>query len=164
MVEQNKFALTEQGYNLYKQELEKLVTEVRPQVLEDIETARGFGDLSENADYDAARNKQSEVESRIAQLEHILNNCVIEELATTADEVALGNYVELLNVDTNEKMYFRILGSAEANPLENIISNKSPLALAILGKNVGDTVTVKAPKPYNVEILHISTKEIKKSK
>ncbi|MGI6644233.1 MAG: transcription elongation factor GreA [Bacilli bacterium] len=161
-MEKTKFALTEQGYQLYKEELEKLITEVRPQVLEDIETARSFGDLSENADYDAARNKQSEVESRIAQLEHILNNCVIEELATTADIVALGNYVELLNVNTNEKAYYRILGSAEAKPLENIISNKSPLALAILGKKVGDEVLVKAPKPYTVEILHISTKEIKR--
>ncbi len=160
-MENNKFALTEQGYKIYKDELQNLITEVRPQVLEDIAAARAFGDLSENADYDAARNKQSEVESRIAQLEHILNNCFIEELATTADVVSLGNFVQLLRVEDQVKVTYRILGSAEARPLENIISNKSPLALAILGKKVGDVATVRAPKPYNVEILHISTEEIR---
>ncbi len=148
-----KIYLTKEGIEALKNELDHLKNVVRLEVLDELKEARAQGDLSENADYDAARQRQAEVEARIKELEANLDNvAVISETKGGIQLVKLGCTVTVLNLNTLEVEKFTIVGSLEADPLNGKISNASPLGKAILGMKKGDRVTVKAPKPYDVEI------------
>lgn len=150
---EEKIYLTKEGIEALKNELDHLKNVVRLEVLDELKEARAQGDLSENADYDAARQRQAEVEARIKELETNLDNvAVISETKGGIQLVKLGCTVTVLNLNTLEVEKFTIVGSLEADPLNGKISNASPLGKAILGMKKGDRVTVKAPKPYDVEI------------
>ncbi|PPE04878.1 transcription elongation factor GreA [Entomoplasma ellychniae] len=147
--------LTHQGIEEAKIELKYLLDEVRPKVIEELVEARNQGDLSENADYDAARKRQAEVEARIKELENMIDKAIIIEDVET-DNVQLGSKVELQMLNTKEKLGVKIVGSTEADPFKGYISNESPIAKAIWNKKVGDIVDVKSvDKPYSVKILDI---------
>ena len=147
--------VTEQGLEDMKKELEYLQTEKRPEVIEALKEARALGDLSENAEYDAARSEQAEVETKIASLTAMIENAVVIGAADT-DEVSIGNTVEVEYVGDHEQDTYTIVGSTEADPFENKISNQSPIAQAIMGKKVGDIAKVASPNgEYEVKILNI---------
>ena len=127
-------------------ELEYLKTEKRKEVSEKIKVARGFGDLSENAEYDEAKKEQGEVEVKIVQLEKMLKNAkVIDEDEIDTSKVTLGTKVKIFDIDMEEEDEYEIVGSTEADPAENKISDESPLGIALLGAEPGATVTVKSP-------------------
>lgn len=150
-----KTYMTKQGFEDMQKELEFLQTEKRPAVIEALKEARALGDLSENAEYDAARTEQAEVEAKIASLTIMLENAeVIEEAGT--DEVSIGNVVEIEYVDDAEKETYTIVGSTEADPFENKISNESPIAIAIMGKKIGEIAKVESPNgEYEVKVISI---------
>lgn len=148
--------LTQEGYEELKQELDDLINIKRPANIKAIKEARALGDLSENAEYDAARNEQAELEGRIQKLEQILENVSIIE-NTDNGKVSIGNTVEIKYVDDGESDEYQIVGSQEANPFESKISNESPIAKALLGRKVGDIVDVESPNGvYQVEITSIA--------
>ena len=156
MIEKKEIYLTKEGLNELKEELNFLVNVRRPNNINAIKEARALGDLSENADYDAARNEQAEIEGRIKKLESILENVtIIEDVAT--DKVAIGTTVKISYVDDPEDTdQYRIVGSQEADPFESKISNESPIAQALMGHKVGDIVSVESPNGvYEVEIKEI---------
>ena len=139
--------LTEEGYTKLKQEIEHLSTEKRREVAERIKHAREFGDISENSEYDDAKNEQAMVEHRIATLEDRLASArVIEAAEVTTDVVSIGVKVRLKDVDANVTVEYTIVGSAEANPAEQKLSNESPVGKAILGHKKGEVVEVAAPR------------------
>lgn len=142
----NTVSLTQAAYDKYKSEYDYLTTEARTDIQKKIGEAKSYGDLSENSEYDAAREEQGRIESRIAELEAILkNHVIIDESAISTDEVNMGSYVKVFDVDFNEEAVYQIVGSAEADPLANKISNESPVGKALAGKKVGDEVSVEAP-------------------
>lgn len=148
--------VTEQGLIELKKELEYLKLEKRPAVIEALKEARALGDLSENAEYDAARNEQAMTENRIVELERMIENAVIVEKKAT-DEVGLGNDVTIEYVEDGEKEDYSIVGSTEADPFTNKISNESPIARAIMGCKIGDVATVESPAgSYQVKIVKIA--------
>ena len=150
---EEKIYLTKEGIEALKQELDHLKNVVRLEVLGELKEARAQGDLSENADYDAARQRQAEVEARIKELETNLDNVsLISESKGGVQLVKLGCTVTVLNLNNSKTAKFTIVGSLEADPVNGKISNASPLGKAVLGMKKGDVVTVKAPKPYDVEI------------
>ena len=154
-----KTKLTKAGYKKLEDELRELINVTREEVKVQLAEARAQGDLSENADYDAARNKQAEVEARIKQIEDILNNSeIIEESAKNKNKVSLGSTVTIRNLDTNKEDSFMIVGTVESDPFNGKISNSCTLGEAIIGKSVGDVVEIKAIKNYKVEIVKIDTK------
>ena len=156
MIEKKEIYLTKEGLNELMEELNFLVNVKRPNNINAIKEARALGDLSENADYDAARNEQAEIEGRIKKLESILENVtIIEDVAT--DKVAIGTTVKISYVDDPEDTdQYRIVGSQEADPFESKISNESPIAQALMGHKVGDIVSVESPNGvYEVEIKEI---------
>ena len=139
--------LTPEGLEKLKQEIEYLSNEKRREVAERIKTAREFGDIAENAEYDDAKNEQALLEHRIAQLEErLLNARVITKKEISKDSVSIGSRVKLRDVDAKETIEYRIVGSAEANPSENKLSNESPVGKAIIGRKKGETVEVAAPR------------------
>lgn len=147
--------LTKEGLIDLQEELRELKEVKRPEVIEALKEARSLGDLSENAEYDAARAAQGEVEGRITELEVMIENAIIIEKADT-DIVSIGSQVTVEYVEDEEEEEYTIVGSTEAAPLENKISNLSPLAKAILGKKVGDTVKVESPDGgYDLKIIEI---------
>ena len=130
-----------------REELNYLKTTRSDEVAEMIKVARGFGDLSENSEYDEAKNEQGKLYSRIAELEVILQHVVIiDEAATPSNVVAIGSLVTVVNAQGKEMPPYRIVGSQEADPMHGIISEDSPFGKAFLGKKEGDTVTVEAPQ------------------
>ena len=146
MAEAKKVVMTYDGLKKMEQELENLKTVRRKEVAEKIKEARGQGDLSENAEYDAAKEEQGEIESRIVQLENLLRNAeVIDEDVLKMDVVNLGSKVTVLDVEFDEEMEYTIVGSTEADPMNGRISNESPLGLALLGQKVGATVMADTP-------------------
>ncbi|MBQ8471890.1 MAG: transcription elongation factor GreA [Bacilli bacterium] len=148
--------LTQEGYEELKQELDDLINIKRPANIKAIKEARALGDLSENAEYDAARNEQAELEGRIQKLEQILENVSIIENIDNG-KVSIGNTVEIKYIDDGESDEYQIVGSQEANPFESKISNESPIAKALLGRKVGDIVDVESPNGvYQVEITSIA--------
>ena len=148
--------LTEKGLEELKLELEDLKLVKRPNVIEALKEARALGDLSENAEYDAARNEQAAVENRIRELEIMIENAVIIGDAKS-DKVRIGSKVEIEYLADHEQEEYTIVGSTEADPFANKISNESPIAMAILDKKVGDIVTVTSPNgEYKVEIKAIA--------
>ena len=138
-----KFYVTEEGLKELKEEYENLVHVVRNEVIEDLKAARAQGDLSENADYDAARDKQAQVEARIKELEHMIRNAEVISENRGTSYVRLGSTVTVEPMDTHEKITFTIVGTVEADPLNGKVSNATPLAEAILEKKVGTVVTVE---------------------
>jgi transcription elongation factor GreA len=155
-MENDKVQLTREGYDKLKAELRNLIDVIRPEVIEQLAYARSLGDLSENADYDAAKARQADVEQRIRQLEDILSNAtIVDDATTTAKVVSFGRTVKILHLGTKKEHTFKIVGTHETNPTFGTISNVSPLGEAIMGARVNDKVTVKAPKSYQVQILKI---------
>ena len=150
--------LTYEGLKAREQELEYLKTEKRKEVSEKIKVALGFGDLSENAEYDEAKNEQAEVEAKIVKLEKMLKNAkIIDEEEISTDIVSMGIKVKILDIDMEEEETYSIVGSEEANPMENKISDESPMGKALIGAKLGETVTVEAPNgSYEIKILEIS--------
>jgi transcription elongation factor GreA len=139
--------LTPEGYENLKQELEHLRTDRRREVAERIRVAREFGDIAENAEYDDAKNEQAMLEHRIAQLEErLLSARVITKKEISKDSVSVGATVRLRDMAANKTVEYHIVGSAEANPAENKLSNESPVGKAILGAKKGDVVEVAAPR------------------
>ena len=148
--------LTANGYLEVENDLNKLREEDRPRIIQAIKEARAQGDLSENADYDAARNEQAQVEARIKELEYMIEHAVIIEEAPK-DVVGLGSTVEIEYVDDGDTDEYKIVGSLEADPFENKISDESPIGAALFGKKVGDIVKVPSPNgDYDVKIVKIS--------
>ena len=155
MSEQKDLFLTQEGLDELKKELDELKLVKRPEVIAALKDARAQGDLSENAEYDAARTEQAIVESRIKELEVMLENAKVIEKAKT-DLVTLGSKVTLKYIDEDEDEEYSIVGSKEADPFENKISNESPIAKAILGKKAGEIVSVDSPNgKYDVKIMTI---------
>ena len=154
-MEKKKTLLTEQGYEELKKELDFLITVRRPENIKAIKEARALGDLSENADYDAARNEQAELESRIQELEKLLENVEIIQ-NNSKGEVGIGSTVKIKYVDDEEEEEYQIVGSQEADPFSFKISNESPIARAINGHKVGEIVDVESPNGvYQIEITSI---------
>ena len=156
MGNKNTVYLTQNGLDELKKELDLLINVRRPENVQAIKEARSLGDLSENAEYDAARNEQAQIEARIKQLEKMLENVtIITEVST--DKVGIGNTVSIKYVDDDEEDEYKIVGSQEADPFESKISNESPIAQALFGHKVGDIVTVESPNgSYEVEIIEIN--------
>jgi transcription elongation factor GreA len=139
--------LTPEGYEKLKQEIEQLSTEKRREVAERIRVAREFGDIAENAEYDDAKNEQALLENRIALLEErLLNARVVTADEVSSDVVSIGSKVKLKDMDANQTVEYHIVGSAEANPAEQKLSNESPVGKAIIGKKKGEVVEVAAPR------------------
>lgn len=135
--------LTYEGLKKLEDELMDLKTVKRKEVAEKIKEARAQGDLSENAEYDAAKEEQGEIESRIMELEALLKNAtIIDEDEISTDRVSLGCKVKLFDVDFDEEVEYIIVGSTEANPMEGKLSNESPVGSALIGRQVGEEVTV----------------------
>lgn len=148
--------LTQKGLEELKAELDDLINVKRPANIQSIKEARALGDLSENADYDAARNEQAVLEGRIKKIEQMLENYeIIEE--TSKDKVGLGTTVSIRYIDEDDESdEYMIVGSQEADPFASKISNESPIALALMNHKVGEVVTVESPNgSYQVEITEI---------
>ena len=147
--------LTQEGLDKLKEELDYLKLEKRPEVISALKDARALGDLSENAEYDAARNEQAIVEAKIAELELMIENAVVIKEVST-DKVSIGNSVKIEYVEDNDTEVYSIVGSKEADAFQNKISNESPIAKAILGLSVGDIAHVDSPNgKYSVKVVEI---------
>ena len=155
MGDKNVVYLTQEGLDELKKELDDLINVRRPENIQAIKEARSLGDLSENAEYDAARNEQAQIEGRIKQLEKMLEHVsIITDVST--DTVSIGNTVSIKYVEDDEEDEYKIVGSQEADPFESKISNESPIAQALFNHKVGDIVTVESPNgSYDVEIIEI---------
>ena len=148
--------LTQEGFLELKKELDDLINIKRPANIKAIKEARALGDLSENAEHDAARNEQAELEGRIKKIEQILENVSIIENVDNS-KVSIGNTVKIKYVDDGEEDEYQIVGSQEADPFESKISNESPIAQALLGRKVGEVVDVNSPNGvYQVKITKIA--------
>lgn len=155
MKKDNKFVMTAEGYLEAEQELNELKTVRRPEIIKALKEARAQGDLSENADYDAARNEQAIIEAKITELEYKLEHAeIIDNKDIT--EVSLGTTVTI-SYDDGEEEEYKLVGSMEADPFENKISNESPLGIALLSHKIGDVVEVESPNGgYNIKIVKIA--------
>ena len=139
--------LTADGYKKLQQEIDVLRNDKRREVAERIRVAREFGDIAENAEYDDAKNEQAMLEHKIAQLEdRVLSARVITKKEISKDAVSVGSHVRLRDLQANKTFEYHIVGSAEANPTENKLSNESPVGRAIIGHKKGDVVEVTAPR------------------
>ena len=139
--------LTPEGYEKLKQEIEHLRGDKRREVADRIRVAREFGDIAENAEYDDAKNEQAMLEHKIAQLEErLLSAREITKKEISKDAVSVGAHVRLRDMQANKTFEYHIVGSAEANPAENKLSNESPVGKAIMGRKKGETVEVTAPR------------------
>ena len=144
MADAKKNVLTYEGLKRYEAELQDLKVVRRKEIADKIKEAREQGDLSENAEYDAAKDEQRDIEARIEELEELLKNAeVYVEDEATLDAVSIGTTVVLLDLEFDEEVEFKIVGSTEADSLRGLISNEAPVGKALLGKKVGDIVTVE---------------------
>lgn len=152
-----KIRMSAEGYKKMEQELEYLITVRRAEVAEKLKEARSFGDLSENAEYDEAKNEQGILEAKIQEMEiTIANAIVVDESEFLGDEVEVGTTVTLKDLDLDEEMVLQIVGSTEADPENNKISEDAPIGIAALKKKVGDIIEVEAPMgSIRMEILAI---------
>lgn len=138
--------LTDEGLKKLEEELEQLKTVTRKEVADKIKVALSFGDLSENSEYDEAKNEQALVESRIAQIEAMLKNVkILDEDELTNDIVSVGSKIKLFDKEFNEEVSYQIVGSTEADPFEGKISDESPVGKYLIGHKVGDVVEVETP-------------------
>ncbi|WP_075982392.1 transcription elongation factor GreA [Bacillus massilinigeriensis] len=156
MSTEKEFPMTLAGKEKLEQELEYLKTVKRKEVVERIKIARSFGDLSENSEYDSAKEEQAFVEGRITTLENMIRNAKIISEDVSGDTVSLGRSVTFVELPGGEEETYTIVGSAEADPFEGKISNDSPIAKSLMGKSVGDEVAVQTPGgEMNVKIVSI---------
>ncbi|MGX9340763.1 transcription elongation factor GreA [Mycoplasma sp. 128] len=155
MEEKDIIYLSKERLDEYVAELDYLRNVVRPQVIDEIKEARGQGDLSENAEYDAARDKQAQIESRINEIQHIIENHVLIDTKNKKTTVSIGSTVTIENKKNGERKVLTIVGSLDADPFAKKISNQSPLAKAVLGKKVNEETEVDAPEKYIVKIINI---------
>lgn len=157
MVEEKVFPMTIEGKEKLEQELEELKTVKRKEVVERIKVARSFGDLSENSEYESAKDEQAFIEGRIATIQHMLQHVeIIDRSNSTEGEVALGRTVKFKELPDGIEESYVIVGKAESDPFEGKISNESPIAQALLGKKVGDQVSIETPGgAIKVEIIAV---------
>lgn len=150
--------MSREGFNKLQEELEYLVTVKRKEVADKLKEARSYGDLSENAEYDEAKNEQGMLEAQIADLETTIANAIIvDDGDLSLDEVGVGSYVKLKDFDLNEIIEYQIVGSTESDPDNNKISDESPIGKACLKKKVGDVFEVEAPiGALKFEVLDIN--------
>lgn len=141
-----EYLMTQEGLQKLENELEYLKIVRRKEVAEKIKEALSFGDISENAEYDEAKNEQADLEKRIAKIENMVRNAVlIDESQVTTDEINVGCRVRLLEMEEDEEMEYMIVGAAEADPFDKKISNESPVGMALIGRKVGEVVDVNVP-------------------
>ncbi|VEU59789.1 transcription elongation factor GreA [Mesomycoplasma neurolyticum] len=157
----DEFLMSKERLEQLKNELDNLVKIERPKVIEEIKVARNQGDLSENAEYDAAREKQGIIEGRISELEYIIANSKVIQEVSTKNIVSIGSTVKIkilenTNLYSKDELEIKIVGSLDVDPFNHKISNLSPLANAILNHKVGDIVEVYAPTKYQVKIVKIT--------
>ena len=155
-----KNILTYEGLKKYESELEELKVNKRQEVAQKIKEAREQGDLSENAEYDAAKDEQRDIEARIEELEKLLKNAeVVDEDEVDLDKISIGCKVRILDVEFDEELEYKIVGSTEANSLKGKISNESPVGHALMGRMVGDLVEVET----QVGVIQYKVLEIQRS-
>ena len=156
-MEAKKNILTYEGLKKYEEELQDLKVVKRREVAEKIKEAREQGDLSENAEYDAAKDEQRDIEARIEELEKILKNAeVVDEDEVDLEVINIGCKVKILDVEYNDELEYKIVGSTEANSLKGKISNESPVGKALIGKKVGDVITVETQAgAFQYKVLEI---------
>ncbi len=155
---EKKAVLTKEGYKKLEAELNYYISVRRNEIAEQIAVARGFGDLSENAEYDEAKNEQSRIEAKIVEMENTLRNCVVvEDDDVNTETVGVGNTVKVLNQTLKKEQVFTIVGANETNPKEMKISSESPIGATLLGKKVGQVVPVETPSGVmKLKVLEIS--------
>lgn len=152
----NECLVTAEGFLEMEAELNNLKTNKRPEIINALKEARALGDLSENAEYESARTSQAEIEARITKLEYLIENAKIIDGAKK-DKVTIGSTVVIDYVDDNEEAEYKIVGSLEANPNKNKISNESPIGKALMDKKIGDIIAVESPNgSYNIKIKKIA--------
>lgn len=152
----DQFYMTQEGYEAAKKQLEYLQTVKRAEIVERIAEARSHGDLSENAEYDAARNEQAANEGEIAELDYKVKNAVIIEETDDNSIVHIGSAVTVYDEEMEEEVTYTIMGTTEVDAMRNIVSNESPVGAALLGHKKGERVTVKAPESsYILRIVKI---------
>ena len=153
----NKIYVSPEGLRQMEEKLKYLQTVRMAEVAEHLNVARGYGDLSENAEYDEARDEQAKLAGEIAELENALRNAVVIDDASVTDEyVNIGTTVRVLYLDEGDEEEYSIVGARESDPMNNRISNESPMGAALLGHKAGDTVTVEAPDgSYELKVLEI---------
>ena len=152
----DQFYMTQEGYEAAKKQLEYLQTVKRAEIVERIAEARSHGDLSENAEYDAARNEQAANEGEIAELDYKVKNAVIIEETDDNSVVHIGSAVTVYDEEMEEEVTYTIMGTTEVDAMRNIVSNESPVGAALLGHKKGERVTVKAPESnYILKIVKI---------
>ncbi|WP_456273943.1 transcription elongation factor GreA [Bacillus sp. AK031] len=158
MATEKVYPMTQEGKEKLEKELEHLKSVKRKEVVERIKIARSFGDLSENSEYDAAKDEQAFVEGRISTLENMIRNAkIIQEDEMNSDTVTLGKTVTFVELPDGEEETYTIVGSAEADPFEGKISNDSPIAKSLLGHKVGSEVSVQTPGgEMNVKITAVN--------
>ena len=150
--------LTDDGLKKLEEELERLKTEGRADIAEKIKVARGYGDLSENSEYDEAKNEQAKIEARIVEIEEMLKNVeIIEDVKGAAKTVMVGVNVKVLDEEYGDESEYRVVGSTEADPRDGKISDESPVGRALMGKKIGDEVVVEAPGgEFKLKVVGIS--------
>ncbi len=147
MADEKRNVMTEEGLRKLQEQYDQLVNVRRKQIIEAIEIARGFGDLSENAEYTEARNEQAKNEAEITRLKSLIDNAVVvSESEISTDNVSVGTTVRYLNVTTGKEAEYGIVGADEADPLNGLISNESPIGMALLGHRVGEVIEVEIPR------------------
>lgn len=157
MENQKQYPMTQEGFEKLEQELEQLKTVKRPEVVEKIKIARSFGDLSENSEYDAAKDEQGFIEQDIQRIEHMIRNALIIEDNGDNNAVQIGKTVTFVELPGDEEESYQIVGSVEADAFKGKISNESPMATALIGKGLNDEVRVPLPNggEMNVKIVDI---------
>lgn len=155
------YELTHEGLENLKGELKILKEEKRPNAIQLLQEAKALGDLSENADYDAARDLQAKVENRIKEVERIIDNAKIIETSTTNNQVDFGKTIKLLFIEKKKEVKYKLVGTVETDPNLNKISVDSPIGQAVIGRKKGDTVLVQLQngKSFNVKILEITNEQ-----
>ena len=161
-MENNKVILTREGYEKLKAELQDLIDNKRPDASAKIAAAREYGDLSENAEYDAAKEEQAQIEYQIKNIQNQLDNCTIIESEDVDDNVvSFGSYVKIYDCEYDEVIVYQIVGSTESDISQNKISNEAPLSKALLGKKKGQKATVTTPQcSFDVKIMAVSKEKI----
>ena len=157
MADEKRNVMTEEGLRKLQEQYDYLINVKRKEIINAIEVARGFGDLSENAEYTEARNDQAKNEAEITRLKSIIDNAVVvSESEINTDSVSVGTTVKYLNVNTGKESEYGIVGADESDPINGLISNESPIGMALLGHKVGDVVEVEIPKGFlSLRILDI---------
>lgn len=157
MAEEKSYPMTAEGKQKLEEELENLRLVRRPEVIKRIKIARSYGDLSENSEYESAKDEQSFVESRISQIEHMLQySVIIDNNDVAADEVSMGRQVTFKELPDEEPETYQIVGESESDPLNGKISNESPMAKGLIGHKVGEKVEIEIPNgTMNVKILEV---------